>query len=583
MHVDIAVIDDNPEMLRQFQEIIGQLQSLTYAGESVSTQVHPFLSNWPLDVRGFAQQIAKKSPGVVVVDMRLVSDDLEELTGVDLGLRLKSLLRDCCIGLVSSYFNTVGETSLFRHLDIFRELVDRGDVAAEVYEGRLMEATKRAILTHVSGLNYRKFRFVSGINHKEDHMPLQLRKQLPLPHLHSNSVMVKTIEVGVCGTNHAALGSQTGSFQPSVIDFHEAFGQVVWTGEDVQNVGIGDYVVPMVRRCETWDEPSQALPVMSNSFTFQTCDHNHLECYGHPDECPAGEYHAPQDSTGRRVGYKSRGTGKCHGFGSQYFIDTADWLVRVPPPSNGTFTERMLNRFVLTEPMSVVWKAHREIVSHYSIHEYSDRVLLVGLGPIGLLAGLVMKTLHPGLRYTGVDLVDDDNPRVQVAERYLELRYRKAPREDVAPDDLREEKFDIIIEATDQPDKVFKYAAPLLAPGGIMMLIGISEHGGSVDLMGSTVTRFVKSRNILIGSINSSRSDFEDSIAFMQKAIGERDSLLDDPRFAERWRIDGRIGQRLQHMGATSRAQRREMKVVLSAGELTRSVEDVIDAVPCDL
>src|ERR1022692_5353415 len=79
MHVDIAVIDDNPEMLRQFQEIIGQLQSLTYAGESVSTQVHPFLSNWPLDVRGFAQQIAKKSPGVVVVDMRLVSDDLEEL------------------------------------------------------------------------------------------------------------------------------------------------------------------------------------------------------------------------------------------------------------------------------------------------------------------------------------------------------------------------------------------------------------------------------------------------------------------------------------------------------------------------
>jgi len=90
-----------------------------------------------------------------------------------------------------------------------------------------------------------------------------------------------------------------------------------------------------------------------------------MDCYHQPDRCPVGEFLGM--TSGKRIGYKSRGTGKSHGFGSQYFLDTEDWLVRVRPADAGKLRDLMMERYILTEPLSVVWKMHREIVKHHTI------------------------------------------------------------------------------------------------------------------------------------------------------------------------------------------------------------------------
>jgi threonine dehydrogenase-like Zn-dependent dehydrogenase len=265
------------------------------------------------------------------------------------------------------------------------------------------------------------------------------------------------------------------------------------------------------------------------------------------------------------VGYKSRGTGKCHGFASEYFVDTADWLVkvelpRVHQPEDELERKRITNRCVLAEPLSIVWKARREILKHHTIHECKDKVLIVGAGPIGLLAGVVMKNLHPGLEYTVVDLAEPTNIRAQFVQD-LGLEYLQAPGEHAVPAKIAARKFDILIEATDRPHDVFAAYSGLLKGGGVFMMIGIPEGDSGVTIQPALFNQFVKNRNVLIGSINSNRSDFEESIAFLRRVVSGPHPVLD--RMITMVPVDDNTGSKLTTFGAEPRNARTYVKLVV--------------------
>ena len=50
----------------------------------------------------------------------------------------------------------------------------------------------------------------------------------------------------------------------------------------------------------------------------------------------------------------------------------------------------------------------------------------------------------------------------------------------------------------------------------------------NVNLCWEAITDLVKRGNTLLGSINSSRADFEDAIAFIERVIGDEKSILND-------------------------------------------------------
>ena len=587
MHVPVIMVDDNKDNFRALKAILDpkkrEWDSLKWGDESITFALHPLVAksrDGELDMDETLGRIERNIPGVAIIDMRLLGDDPNDFTGIDLLLQIKSKYPDCCMILISSYFRSEGPFARFRHLDVLRYLVDRSQ-PSEKLAADLTKEFEMALSAHAGSVDYRRTRFAATVNNRERHMwaltlqpgtpGIMIDRSVPLPYLRSNSVMVETIELGVCGTDRHALGGTLARSACKIIDFHEAFGRVVWTGEDVRGLREGDLVVPMVRRCQTWEQPADKGEIGPSGFEFPPC-HKLPRCASahQPDRCAQGR-HQHSGSGVRRVGYTSRGTGKCHGFGSQYFLDVEDWLVRIDPPNTTEedLRERMMRRYVLAEPMSIVWKMRREILRVYRVREYRDEVLIIGLGPIGLLAAMVLRELNQGLRFTALDLADFGNRRVQILrDRYPEFEFVQAEAEDRAPDELSGRRFQIIIEATDQPENVLRYAPSLLSPGGILVLLGISgDENRTVQIDATIVSELVRSGNTVVGSVNSSRIDYEDSIAFMERVIGSRPSLLDD--MVDRWSIDDALPRRLLDLGNTLPRDRPEIKVVLKAKEFS--------------
>jgi threonine dehydrogenase-like Zn-dependent dehydrogenase len=583
MEVDVILIDDNKNNLRYMKDILLQVKdfesrAVMPKGDKIIPRIYliepAFSMQQRFDSEKTIQKIHGLSPGVAIVDMRLEGDEPNDYSGVDLSLKIKSIQPDCCVILVSAYFKQTAAFLTFEHLDVLRFLVDRSK-PADKFVASLIDCFTQAILTYVSSINYRRQRFISTVNKRSQHMwglvlepnkkGIHIHNRIPVPYLKSDSVMVRTIELGVCGTDRASLGMiKTPPYE--LIDFHEAFGEVVWTGEAVRGLQIGDLVVPMVRRCMTWDKPKDGQSITAESFNFSPCNMAISDCLHQADNCPKGRFSGSTSKQGNRFGYISRGTGWCHGFGSKYFIDTEDWLVRITPPdeNEGNLRTKMMKRYVLAEPMSIAWKMHHEILKHYNIREYTDKILIIGLGPIGLLVALVMSKLHPGLHFAAVDLFDDLNERVELLNEIHDFTFYTAEKKDQTPIDLKNNQFQIIIEATNQPENVFKYASSLLAPGGILVLLGIPEDEKKTIMDADTFSRLVRQGNTIIGSVNSSRADFEDSINFMQRVIGDKESVLDE--MVERWPIDNDLPDKLiDILGNTEPKDRKEIKVVLKA------------------
>jgi D-arabinose 1-dehydrogenase-like Zn-dependent alcohol dehydrogenase len=164
------------------------------------------------------------------------------------------------------------------------------------------------------------------------------------------SVVVEALAVGVCGTDMEIAGGQYGWAPPGeerLILGHESLGRVVDPGRS--GFAVGEHVVGIVRRPDPVPCPNCAV--------------------GEWDMCSNG-------------GYTERGIKQVHGFMAEHWRIEPDYAVRVDKDLG------ILG--VLLEPTTVVAKAWEQILTIGRWTFWDPRtVLVVGAGPIGLLAALI--------------------------------------------------------------------------------------------------------------------------------------------------------------------------------------------------
>ncbi len=286
-------------------------------------------------------------------------------------------------------------------------------------------------------------------------------EDVPDPSPDAGTVLVRTLAVGICGTDVEILGGEYGWPPPGrdrLILGHESIGRV----EDApggSGLSAGDLVVGIVRRPDPVPCPYCAV--------------------GEWDMCTNGRY-------------TERGIKEIDGFGSDLFRIEAEFAVRVEP-SLGILG-------VLLEPASIVAKAwdHAERIGGRSPAWAPRSVLVTGAGPIGLLAALIgaqrKLDLHVLDRVT-----EGPKPRL-VVDLGGTYHAGKLP-DDLAPD--------IIIECTGAAPVILD-AISRSAPSGIVCLAGISsgEHRVGVDL--DALNRsMVLENDVVFGSVNANRRHYE--------------------------------------------------------------------------
>lgn len=280
-------------------------------------------------------------------------------------------------------------------------------------------------------------------------------------------VLVRTLAVGVCGTDRELIEGEYGrapAGEERLVLGHESLGRVVQAPPG-SGLAVGDTVVGIVRHPD---------PV--------PCMH-----------CALGEW--DMCSNGR---YTERGIRQLHGFAAQRFRSTPEFLVRVSPALGVAG--------VLLEPASVLAKAWEHIERIGSRARWAPRrVLVTGAGAVGLMAALLGMQ-----RDLEVHLYDrnDSGPKPGLA-RDLGARYHTR---------FPAREFDIVIECTGAPGVVVQ-ASSATAPGGIVCLTGLGgEHGRASFDVATLNQSLVLENRVVFGSVNANRRHYEAAARALERA-----------------------------------------------------------------
>jgi threonine dehydrogenase-like Zn-dependent dehydrogenase len=281
---------------------------------------------------------------------------------------------------------------------------------------------------------------------------------VPEPDAALGSVVVEALAVGVCGTDAEISDGLYGWAPPGrdrLILGHESLGRVLDPGPS--GFAVGDHVVGIVRRPDPAPCPDCAV--------------------GEWDMCSNG-------------GYTERGIKQVDGFMSERWRIEPEYAVKVDQ-SLGVLG-------VLLEPTTVVAKAWEHIASigrrsYWEPHT----ILIVGAGPIGLLAALI------GVQSGGdVHVLDrvTAGPKPALVEA-LGATYHAGAISDtgLSPD--------IVVECTGVAPLI-REAAEAAAPGGIVCLTGVgppfTPHGAVTSLTSDIVLKNL----VIFGSVNANRRHY---------------------------------------------------------------------------
>jgi glucose 1-dehydrogenase len=174
---------------------------------------------------------------------------------------------------------------------------------------------------------------------------------LPMPSVNDiadgRGVLVRVLRVGVDGTDKEINAAEYGA-APEGYNFltigHEGFGQVESVGKNVTEVKPGDYVVATVRR------PGKSIYDLIGVSDMTT------------------------DDT-----YYERGINLRHGYLTEYYVDDAEFIVKIPQGLKevGVVVEKGIHQAYEIQRRLKVWKPKRAAV--------------MGAGTIGLLATLALR------------------------------------------------------------------------------------------------------------------------------------------------------------------------------------------------
>lgn len=276
------------------------------------------------------------------------------------------------------------------------------------------------------------------------------------PAARDGEVLVRVLEVGVCGTDreidHGLFGVAPDDEEALVIG-HELLGVVE---RDGHGFSAGDLVAATVRR---------------------SCGRCLACAEGSPDSCLTGTY-------------RERGITRLHGFARELVAEDADQLIPIPPA---------LGRLgVLAEPASVCARAlrHASVIGGRQPWELR-RALVIGAGAIGLLTTFL-------LRLRDVEVwtasLEPSNDLVEaVGARYVTTS--ETPLSELGT-------FDLVVEAAGIA-QLMADSLGLLRRSGVACLLGIDGREQRVELDGPVLgVDTILENRVLFGSVNAQRQDW---------------------------------------------------------------------------
>jgi threonine dehydrogenase-like Zn-dependent dehydrogenase len=287
---------------------------------------------------------------------------------------------------------------------------------------------------------------------------LELKQVNEPASLADDDVLFRVNQVGVCGTDREIAAVRL-VLPPPGDSFltigHEALGQVIGVGRNVEALKAGDWVIPMVRR------PCSGCRPCAN---------------GRADLCATGEY-------------VERGIVRLHGYFTDLAVDESRYLLQVPAD--------ILDCAILVEPLSAVEKAVETAQRAHGEYFTFDppRALVLGAGAIGILAAMVLR--ERGFDVTVASLEDRAHPRARILDA-AGIPYRGV--DETCPSD-------VVIEATGSIEAL-AIGARSLECNGVMITLGAPNATVAFPFRDLIIKN-----QALIGSVNATALSFRQALA----------------------------------------------------------------------
>jgi threonine dehydrogenase-like Zn-dependent dehydrogenase len=294
--------------------------------------------------------------------------------------------------------------------------------------------------------------------------------ELPEAQAAEGQVLLRVLEVGVCGTDREISEGHFGvppADGAELVLGHELLGVVERDGNGFSR---GDLVTATVRR---------------------SCG-NCLACgEGSPDSCLTGDY-------------SERGITRLDGFARELVAEDAEQLIPIP---------RSLGRLgVLAEPTSICERAirHARAIGGRQPWEL-ERALVLGAGAIGILSTFLLRLA--GVEVWTAGLEPQADLVTACGARYVSTT-------ETPLDALRTEVggFDVVIAAV--PDaQVMADSLGLLRRSGVACLLGIDGRNQRVGIDGPVLgVDAILENRVLFGSVNAHRQDWVAGVEALDRA-----------------------------------------------------------------
>ena len=284
-------------------------------------------------------------------------------------------------------------------------------------------------------------------------------------------VLVEVLHVGACGTDREINNGEYG-VAPKGFDFlvlgHENFGRVVEVGDKVTELEPGNYVVATVRR-----------PRGSSIYD------------------KIGEQDFTTDDK-----YFERGVSRLHGYMTEYYVEDADFLVRVPPA--------IAEIGVLLEPLSIIEKGLKQasdIQERLKIWHPKTAAVL-GTGNVGLLTTMALRLRGYKVHGFGRD-AREGYLNAELCEA-IGATYDSTVDISVAQSTEKYGEYDLVFECTGYSPIIFD-AMQSLNENGILVLASVTGGDRKTDQVPSDKINqmFVLGNRAMVGTVNAGREHFE--------------------------------------------------------------------------
>jgi glucose 1-dehydrogenase len=295
-------------------------------------------------------------------------------------------------------------------------------------------------------------------------------ESVPQPVAGPGQVLVRTLEVGVCGTDREISEGLFGVAPDGGEDLvlgHELLGVVETPGGGFDS---GDLVTATVRR---------------------SCGHCAACEASSPDSCLTGDYF-------------ERGITRLDGFARELVAEDADQLIAVPAS-----LERL---GFLAEPGSICARAIRHAHSIGGRQTWTpQRALVIGTGAIGVLGACFLRLRGYDTWVAGRSGADSAKARIltELGARYLSVE--ETPLADAGG-------FDLVIEAAGDAQGMLDTVG-LLNRNGVACLLGLDGRPREVSVDGRLIGVDAVLRNLaLFGSVNAHPDDWREAVRLLDEA-----------------------------------------------------------------